>query len=357
MALGRVIARRVAQGVMLAALLPLCAGCFFAARQGVKAWRGDKAAAGPCDGTVLPPDLPAGADGPYALNQHTVAETGTGREVQVFLPAHALGPSPVILFAHGFGADRWTLYEGLIRHLVSRGAVVVFAPYPTLGATQDQRYGAVWNGFLAAVAADGAAMDLTRVGLIGHSFGAGAVPFLATRAFVDRGWGGRGGFILMLAPWYSYATSDTDLAGLPAAIIRAWQVYDRDTVNDQRMAVDLYTHTPATAGRYFFQANSGTVSRPQGGACPLTADHRTPVQGNSPLLQRLAVYPVVDALADQAFAPSPGTAAALAALGHQGGDGYRPLVREDTPAPAQPQDAYRWPWTHPRNPRQGEGQP
>ncbi|ASG24973.1 hypothetical protein Y958_28770 [Nitrospirillum viridazoti CBAmc] len=347
----------MAQGVVLAALLPLCTGCFFAARQGVKALRGDKhTTPAACDGTVLPPGMPAGVDGPYALVQHAVPSAAAGREVQVFLPAQAPGPSPVILFAHGFGADRWTLYEGLIRHLVSRGAVVVFAPYPTLGATQDQRYGALWDGFAAAVAAEGVAMDLSRVGIIGHSFGGGAVPFLASRAFVDRGWGSRGGFILMLAPWYSYGTSDNDLAHLPSWILRGWQVYDGDTVNDQRMAADLYAHTPATAGRYFFQANSGTLSLPKGSTCPLTADHRTPVQGNSPLLQRLAVYPVVDALADQAFMPSADTAAKLAALGHQGG-GYRPLVREDTPVPAKPQDAYRWPWTHPRNPRQGEGTP
>ncbi|TWB10478.1 hypothetical protein FBZ89_1342 [Nitrospirillum amazonense] len=348
---------RVVQVVVLAALLPLCTGCFFAARQGVKALRGDKPAApAVCDGTMLPPGMPAGVDGPYALVQHTVRNAATGREVQVFLPAQAPGPSPVILFAHGFGADRWTLYEGLIRHLVSRGAVVVFAPYPTLDATQDQRYGALWDGFTAAVVAEGAAMDLTRVGVIGHSFGGGAVPFLASRAFVDRGWGSRGGFILMLAPWYSYGTSDNDLAHLPSWILRGWQVYDSDTVNDQRMAADLYAHTPPTAGRYFFQANSGTVSLPKGAACPLTADHRTPVQGNSPLLQRLAVYPVVDALADQAFTPSADTAAKLAALGHQGDGGYHPLVREDTPAPAKAQDAYRWPWTHPRNPRQGPRQ-
>ncbi|WP_148293516.1 S9 family peptidase [Azospirillum sp. B4] len=360
MAAGRV-ARRVAQGMVLAALVPLC-GCFFAARQGVKALRGDKHAAAPaaCDGSVLPPGLPAGADGPYAMVQHPVPDPAmAGQDLLVFLPEHAPGPSPVIFLAHGFGPNRWPSYEGLIRHMVSRGAVVVYAPYPAFGATHDQRYDALWGGFKAAVAAEGRAMDLTRVGIVGHSYGGGAVPFLAARVFGEQGWGGRGAFTLALAPWYSYRTGDADMARLPPHVLQGWQVYDGDTMNDQRMAVDLYRHAPPAGGRHFFQAASGTLTWPQGPAdgCPLVADHRTPGLGDGVLMKRLAVYPVVDALADQAFVPSADTAAKLAALGQAGAGGYHPLVREAAPTAAKPQDAYVFPWTHPQNPRQGEGAP
>lgn len=345
-------------------VLATCGGCMAAVRRGAKALGQDQdksvsAVESPgCDGSVLPPGMPTGVDGPYGMVRHAVPDPAmAGQDVLVFLPDRAPGPSPVILLAHGFGPNYWPAYQDLIRHMVSRGAVVVYAPYPALGATHDQRYGTLWAGFQAAVAAEGQAMDLSRVGIVGHSYGGGAVPFLASHAFVDQGWGRQGAFVLMLAPWYSHATSDADMARWPAHVIRGWQVYDGDTVNDPRMAVDLYAHAPAEGARYFFQAKSGTLIWPQGpaGGCALTADHRTPGRGDGVLLKRLAVYPVVDALADQAFSPSAETAARLAALGTQEGGGYHPLVREKTPAPVKGQDAYRWPWAQDQNPRQGEG--
>ncbi|MDE1150147.1 MAG: hypothetical protein PW843_26635 [Azospirillaceae bacterium] len=344
----------------MAAMLVLCSGCVAVARQGVKALRGDGKPAAACDGTILPAGLGGAVDGPYGMVTQVVPDPAfPGQDILVLKPEGAPGPSPVILLAHGYGPNRWTFYEDMIRHLVSRGAVVVYAPYPLLGAMGPLgRYDILWAGFQAAVAAAGPAMDLTRVGIIGHSFGGGAVPFLAHHAFVEQGWGRRGAFTLMLAPWYAYGTDDAQMAQLPANVLQGWQVYDGDTVNDHRMAVDLYRHAPTGAGRYFFQVNSGDLRWPGGpaGGCPLTADHLTPNRDNAPLLKRLAVLPVADALADQAFVPSAETANHLAALG-QAKDGYRPLVRATDPAPLKPQDTYRWPWNSQQNPRTGEGTP
>jgi predicted dienelactone hydrolase len=119
--------------------------------------------------------------------------------LRVYLPA-APGPAPVVLFSHGLGGSR----EGgayLGRHWAARGYVAVFVQHagsddavwkdkPPLGRMQALREAANAQNFIARVMdvaavldqlerwdrADGHALvgrlDLERVGMSGHSFGA-----------------------------------------------------------------------------------------------------------------------------------------------------------------------------------------
>jgi hypothetical protein len=226
--------------------------------------------------------------------------------------------------------------------MVSKGDIVVFSTYPMRGVTIDQRYDSLWQGFEAAAAQSGARMDLSRVAFIGHSFGAGAVPAMAYRGLVERGWGKKGAFLMELAPWYSYQITDAKIAALPARAVQFIEVYDNDEVNDHRMAIDLYNTSHAT-DRFYFLVQSNA-------ACGFTANHATPGRNESTLQKQYAVSRPFDALADWVFSGNAGARTALGKMG-DANPGYQPLRRLDAPKPSRPEGVYRSPWSSARNPR------
>lgn len=300
-------------------------------------------AADAADCTARPITSGYGADGPYKIETKTLANPGDASdEMTVYFPKGAQGPRPVIFFAHGFGPGRTETYADILQHMVSKGYIVVFSTYPMRGVTVDQRYDSLWQGFEAAAAQFSAQMDLSRIAFIGHSFGGGAVPAMAYKGLVEKGWGKNGAFLMELAPWYSYQITDAQIAALPAHAVQFIEVYDNDTVNDHRMAIDLYNASHATDRFYFFTQSSE--------ACNFTADHATPGRNDSVLQKQYAVSRPFDALADWVFN---GNATAQIALDKMGEEspGYQPLRSFDAPKPDHPEDFYRMPWTNAKNPR------
>lgn len=283
-----------------------------------------------------------GADGAYGVETAQLANPGdAGDEMTIFFPKGVKTPRPVVFFAHGFGPGRTDTYADLIQHMVSRGYVVVFSTYPMRGVTIDQRYDSLWQGFAAAAEQFGARMDLSRVAFVGHSFGGGAVPAMAYRGLVEKGWGRTGAFLMELAPWYSYQLTQARMAALPAQAVQFVEVYDKDEVNDHRMAIDLYKTSPAK-DRFYFLVQSDA-------ACRFVADHATPGRNPSALQRRYAVSRPFDALADWLFDGHPAGRTALEKMG-DAAPGYQPLHRLSPPEPDQPEGFYRFPWSDPRNP-------
>lgn len=284
-----------------------------------------------------------GADGPYAIETEQLANPGDASDqMTLYFPKGAKGPRPVVFFAHGFGPGLTATYADFIQHMVSKGSIVVFSTYPMRGVTIDQRYDSLWQGFAAAAAQFGPRMDLSRVAFVGHSFGASAVPAMAYHGLVEKGWGKKGAFLMELAPWYSYQITEAKIASLPAQAVQFVEVYDRDEVNDHRMAIDLYKSSHAR-DRFYFQVQSNP-------ACGFVANHATPGRNESKLQKQYAVARPFDALADWAF---DGSAAGRTALERMGdpSPGYQPLRRMTTPEPNHPESFYRSPWSDKRNPR------
>jgi Chlorophyllase len=286
-----------------------------------------------------------GVDGPYTPDIQAIKNPGFSRKpVQVFFPVGANGKRPVIFFSHGFGPGKWDTYADLIKHMVSRGYIVVFSSYAEAFTSIDDRYSSLWQGFQAAAEQFPDRMDLTRVGFVGHSFGGGATPAMAYQGIVQHGWGKQGAFMLELAPWYSYQISNGQLQQLPASVLQLIEVYDKDDTNDHRMAIDIYNNSHMR-NRYFFLVHSMTV-----GGCDVTADHSTPGRNVSLRQKQYAVFRPFDALADAAFN---GSAPALSALPDMALDhsGYQPLSLEIQPAPVEPESYYKYPWSSDKNPR------
>jgi acetyl esterase/lipase len=93
---------------------------------------------------------------------------------------------PLVIFVHGYGGTAPDLYLAWIKHLVRRGAVVLYAEYQ--GATGDETgwREALLDDVRAALTTlerEGVPVDLTRVAVVGHSVGGVlAVDYAASAA-------------------------------------------------------------------------------------------------------------------------------------------------------------------------------
>jgi len=144
---------------------------------------------------------------------------------------------PVVAVVHGYLAGSSLLYTDEINHLVSIGNIVIFATYNTdtndfAGSFQRE------NDALVTAAAATPRADITRFGIVGHSMGGGAVPYLAQQAG-NRGWGTDGMFLFLLAPWFTAGVSTGPIT-LPAQARVVVEGYDNDTWVDNRIGIEMF---------------------------------------------------------------------------------------------------------------------
>jgi len=342
------------------ALLTVLACLPAAGPAGAWPFRSVQALAPACLEAYPPPASGYGAPGAYDYDVREIPNPHWRRKpVSVFLPRSGGEKLPVIFFSHAYAAFKWEQYfPDLMRHLASRGNIVVFVPYRAVGVSHEERYATLWDGFQTAVDSFADSMDLTRVAFVGHSFGGGATPYMAYRGLVDSGWGAAGAYIFIMAPWYSFQVDDDMLAAYPQNTKLVVQIYDRDTTNDHRMAIDLYNAIglPA-ANKAFLEVRSGAHA-----GCTLDADHTTPARNPLLSLKAHAVFAPLDAMGDYVFRGI--DAGREFVFGDQpegeigmgrwaDGEPYPPMLRKVAPQPEVPQAAFRFPWDNKReNPRQ-----
>jgi pimeloyl-ACP methyl ester carboxylesterase len=291
-----------------------------------------------------------GAEGPYEMDIKTVANPlWDGAQVSVFFPRGFAGRLPVIFFSHAFGASDWELvYPAFIKHMVSQGYIVVFSPYQTIGAGFDGRYATLWKGFENAARQFVDQMDLTRVGFVGHSFGGGATPAMAYNGIINQGWGKNGAFLYILAPWYSFQINSAQMREFPNHVVLLMQVYDRDHINDHRMAIDIYRSIMLPDHQKHFQIIHSEIIN----GCELVADHASPARNPSLRLKQYAVFRPFDAVADYVFGDSGEENQFLSQAILSAAEGqYQPIRAIRNPEPRAEEKRYLFPWSSDKNPR------
>lgn len=318
--------------------------------------------------TVPPPASGYGAPGPFGVNVQTFASPSLpGSDVSVFLPDGAVGPVPTILFAHGFNGEETDAYLGLLNNLASQGYGVVFSPYMKIGSNQSLRYLQMGAGFKKAFADFPAQLDSSRIGVVGHSLGGGAVPALTYKAIMDEGWGSNAAFMFAMAPWYSYEISQQQLETFPDHVKMVMQIYDDDRINDHRMAVDIFENINIPDSEKDFI----TVYSDTNDGMTQDADHLTP-NGGGPSgltafdgLDFYGIHRQLDALADYTFNGS--LDGKNVALGNGSdeqifmgnwpdGTPHTPLSVTDDPVPLYAESEFAFKWSTPflkTNPRFG----
>lgn len=209
--------------------------------------------------------------------------------------------SPVIFFGHANAQDDPAIYAALIDHIVSRGQAVVFAPYSTGGSVHSDRYAAIWSGFEAAARKWSHRLDLSRIGFVGHSYGAGALPWAARRALLEKGWGTSGVLVFSLAPWFALDIGVEEMGSLPGAPRAVFVVFDDDTATDHRIAIEQFQAFggPGTE-KAFIRVRSDA-----NGPCRLPTPHTVPqstgLRAREDALDEWGLYRVFDALVAVSF--------------------------------------------------------
>ena len=302
----------------------------------------------PCAQALEPLASGFGSRGPHAVRREPLPTAAPDAlPVWLFLPEDAQPPLPVVVLAHAYDTGDPERYRGLVDHIASRGYAVVFPEYIAKGTRHAARYEAIWQGLVAAARERAPLLDLTRLGVVGHSYGAGAAPWLMLRARRERGWGERGAFLLLLAPWYPLAVSDAELASYPPDVKALTLVFEGDTATDPRIGIELFRALGVAEKDYL------RVPALSHGDCRLPAPHTVPqstgIGARDDALDERALYRLFDALAAYVFAgDATGRRVALGQGGPQqvgmgrwrDGTPVSPLVWSATPAPAQPEDRY-----------------
>ena len=145
-----------------------------------------------------------------------------------------------------------------------------------------------------------------------------------------------------MAPGYVFDMSSAQLASFPAYMKMIVQVYNEDTMNDHRMAIDIFNSTtsiPMTEKAYY-----NIVS---GGVSP--AGHSVPSDQEVNELDHLAVRKPLDALIDYTFNLSDPCGGKSYGLDGQG-EHFQHTVTKN-PSPVADESTYTWSWSSFANPR------
>ena len=247
-------------------------------------------AAGPCGFERR--EVPNPADGQFPTI--VFEPTGDGRPVTGGRCDDA--QRPLALVAHGYLGALDAAYAGLLEHLVSQGFVVVFPTWP-IEFDPPHQYDVVDTGAVAGVAASGR-VDTSRVGVVGHSFGAGMIPWLLRQAD-DRGWGTDAMWAVSFAPWFSLLLPPGPI-DVPDHTRVAVVAYQDDYLVDARIGIEVLGSLDVPRDQRVHLLARTDMS----GTPILSADHLGPVGFTLPWLGPLSVdqldrwaWRVVDATA------------------------------------------------------------
>jgi len=306
------------------------------------------------DPNIAKPSSGYGADGTHPVNVISFQNPNfTSKNIEIYHPADIQTPVPTIFYSHAYGGNISDNISGMLNFVAMKGYAIVFVPYQTLGVTVEERYTNLLSGFRMAARNYPSVIDTTRVGFMGHSFGGGASFGLAHQCFTENNWGSNGRFIYALAQWYSYRLDDNDLSTFPSDTKVLVEVFDDDTINDHRMAIDVFNRINITADeKDYIILKSDTIN-----GYIYSAEHNVPSTSVAfDAFDYYAYYRFIDALADYTFHES--TSGKLTALGNGSPEqatmpgGLKSLVQTDSPTTSYPESKYTFPCSNStENPR------
>ncbi len=304
------------------------------------------------------PNIPVPSSGYGSDGTHSVGIISfpnpyfSTEDIKIYYPKDVTTKVPTLFYSHAYGGNIPSHIIGLLNFVAKKGYALVFVPYQTTGVSVDARYVNLLAGFRQAARSYSNIIDTSKVGFMGHSFGGGASIAIAYQCFTENNWGNQGRYIHASAPWYAYNISQTQLQSFPLDTKFLMEVYDDDTVNDHRMAIDIFSNINISAAeKDFITVKASTLN-----GYAYTTGHDMPTTYNAfDALDYYAYYRLIDALCDYTFHGN--LAGKAVALGNGGPEqvnmptGLHPLVQTDNPQVVYPESKYGFPCSSVANPR------
>jgi len=198
--------------------------------------------------------------------------------VYTFAPDKKTQARPLVFFLHEYTSERYEEYEHLLRFLAAQGNYVIYPPSRKLLflRNNEERYDTFISHITDEIRNRAEDIDTSRIAFIGHSWGAGEVPFLMRRSRAG-GWGDRGAAMYLMAPWYVSGISKRELQAFDTSVTLLVQIFDNDNTNDPQIAWDLYSQIGIPESQKEFKI----VRSGRRGSCKITADNNTPLGNKS----------------------------------------------------------------------------
>ncbi len=292
------------------------------------------------------PESGYGSDGTHPVALETFNNVNfPGHTINIYYPGDVDGPVPTIFYCHAYGGNDPENIIGMLEFIAKKGYTVVFVPYQTLATvTVTERYENLIAGFRKAAQDYPEIIDTSTVGFLGHSFGGAACFGISHELFTTDGWGENGRFIYALAQWYAYNLTNEDLTSFPENTKVLFEIFNDDTTNDHRMAIDIFNHLQINpTEKDFILVPSSTVN-----GYNYLAQHNLPNTSSAfDALDYYAYYRFIDALADYAFTGNED--GKNVALGHGSSEQItmpgtmNSLVNYQNPEALYPQSNYEFP--------------
>ena len=190
---------------------------------------------------IRPITLGFGAQGAYVTKEFRFPHpAGGGKYLYCYVPHGAVGRIPVVLMAPEVQTTG-KKYRELLLHIASRGCIVISSTYRYgLFVSDARRYEILLRGFDAVIELFRTQIDTTRIGFVGHSYGAGALPAVSWHFLNGRGWGQDGAFLFLMSPSYVHCMSQQQFERFPSRVKLVVEVFESDHWNDYRIAEDIF---------------------------------------------------------------------------------------------------------------------
>ena len=169
--------------------------------------------------------------------------------ISFYHPDIAMTQLGTIFFISGWGREAET-YEAFFYFMASRGYAVVNIYNTNPGNINMSYQNSVDMIIDAANNLYPDWIDTTKVGLMGHSYGAGSSIWIGKELFGEtHNWGTNGRFIFMTAPWLSFLMDATDLQNYPSDVKLLIEISNDDLASD----VDYTWNTDERAIRAVYE--------------------------------------------------------------------------------------------------------
>ena len=227
------------------------------------------------------------------------------RNIYIYHSEKTVQKRPTIFLCHALGSEKPSYYEHIMKHCASKGYTVVFVSYRLSSFPYQKRtFRKIFNSFEYVVEQFAQYIDTSKIGLVSHSFGGSATPYLTLKMINKRNWGGDGCFMYIMAPFFFLEISQEELQTFPSHVKLLLQVYEEDDCNDHRIARDLLLNINIPNSEKDFMVLMSDTSTMY--SYKLQADHASPFnyaasEGEVDGLDYYGIFRHLDALAEYTF--------------------------------------------------------